>query len=90
MTDPAPLSETRAADELTSACDEDIRPIFPVRHALTEEALFNIARDGTSPGEPGAIGAQGSYELRRLRQGYVYIYARNGHPDRLSSDSKGT
>jgi len=90
MTDPASLSATRAADDLTSACDEDIRPIFPVRHALTEEALFNIARDGTSPGEAGAIGAQGSYELRRLRQGYVYIYARNGHPDRLSSDSKGT
>jgi hypothetical protein len=90
MSDPAPLSETRGADELTSPCDENIRPIFPVRYALSEDALFNVARDGASPGEPGTVSAQGQYELRRLRQGYVYIFARNGHPDKLSSDSDGT
>ncbi|NVK12708.1 MAG: hypothetical protein HWE35_00855 [Rhodobacteraceae bacterium] len=89
-TSPAPLSETRNADEIASPCDENIRPIFPVRHALTEDALFNITRDGYTPGNPKSIGASPNHELRRIRQGYIYIYARNGHPDNLSSDSDGT
>jgi len=89
-TSPAPLSETRNADEVASPCDENIRPIFPVRHALTEDALFNITREGRTPGTPKAIGASPDHELRRIRQGYIYIYARNGHPDNLGSDSDGT
>ncbi|KIC36986.1 toxin VasX [Leisingera sp. ANG-M7] len=89
-TSPAPLSETRNADEIASPCDENIRPIFPVRHALTEDALFNITRDGHTPGNPKNIGASSDHELRRIRQGYIYIYARNGHPENLGSDSDGT
>lgn len=87
---PTPLSKTRNADETAGACDQKIIPIFPVRHALTETALFNIARDGYSPGNPVKIGASPDHELRRIRQGYIYIFARNGHPDNSGSDSKGT
>ncbi len=87
---PPPLSETREAGEIVGACDETIIPIFPARHALTDTALFSVTSSGRAVGNPTAIGASSDHELRRIRQGYIYIYARNGHPDDQSSDDSGT
>ncbi|OOF55895.1 hypothetical protein BKK56_05010 [Rodentibacter genomosp. 2] len=56
------------------ACQVEIRPIYPARFSLTQTALDNIAKTGEAPPMPTGIGDP-NYELRRLRQGYFYIYS---------------
>lgn len=59
-------------------CQQELTPIIPVRFSLTRNALENIKK-GKLPNSPEKtkIG-NNDYELRRLRQGYLYIYAELG------------
>ncbi|KOE70262.1 hypothetical protein D18P1_0303710 [Aggregatibacter actinomycetemcomitans serotype f str. D18P1] len=52
----------------------DERPIYPVRFSLTGAALENAAKSGKVPPMPTGLNDP-NYELRRLRQGYFYIYS---------------
>ncbi|TCP88145.1 hypothetical protein EDC44_1562, partial [Cricetibacter osteomyelitidis] len=56
------------------ACQADIRPIYPARFSLTKAALDKIVKTGEAPPMPTGINDP-NYELRRLRQGYFYIYS---------------
>ncbi|TGZ98826.1 hypothetical protein D3M79_08250 [Rodentibacter pneumotropicus] len=56
------------------ACQVEIRPIYPARFSLTKTALDKIAKTGEAPPMPTGI-KDPNYELRRLRQGYFYIYS---------------
>ncbi|OOF58944.1 toxin VasX [Rodentibacter myodis] len=55
-------------------CQADIRPIYPARFSLTKQALDKIAKTGEVPPMPTGINDP-NYELRRLRQGYFYLYS---------------
>ncbi|TCP88790.1 hypothetical protein EDC44_1492 [Cricetibacter osteomyelitidis] len=69
------------------ACQLDIVPIFPVRFSLTANALNNAAQTGTVPPMPTGI-ADPNYDLRRLRQGYLYILARVKHVGHTTDEKK--
>ena len=76
------------ADGITAQCDPDIIPIFPVRYALTSDALTAFKESQPSIGTPEGLGG-GNHDLRRLRRGYVYIYAHSGHAGEMHSDQAG-
>lgn len=84
------FSTTQAADEVVTVCDPDIRPLFPVRYALNKQTLFAFADQCPDLTPPVSIDQLRNHELQRIRQGYIYIYAHNGHPDHTNSDGKGT
>ncbi len=54
-------------------CEEDIRPLYPVRYSLTYDALMQARDKGKAPDSPQGI-TDSNYNLRRIRQGYLYIY----------------
>lgn len=56
------------------ACQLDIVPIFPVRFSMSSKTLNNAAKTGSVPPMPTGISDK-EYDLRRLRQGYLYILA---------------
>lgn len=85
MTD---YSETKSIDNIAAKCDPEIIPIFPTRYALTEEALFSIPK-GKAISHPLSMTNLDMHELRRIRQGYLYIYAKRRHYDGVHSDQKG-
>ncbi|MDC2826587.1 hypothetical protein PHA51_11225 [Rodentibacter pneumotropicus] len=69
-------------------CQQPITPIIPVRFSLTQEALEKM-KSGVVPASPEntAIGSS-DYELRRLRQGYLYIYAELGMANNSTDGNK--
>ena len=67
------------ADAIMASCDPNITPIFPVRYALTSETLTSVKNSTPNIPTPSGLGG-GAHDLRRLRSGYVYIYAHGGHP----------
>ncbi|WGE86449.1 toxin VasX [Actinobacillus equuli] len=69
------------------ACQLDIIPIFPVRFSLTAKALDNAAKTGAVPLMPTGI-SDPNYDLRRLRQGYLYILARAKHVGNATDEKK--
>lgn len=69
------------------ACQLDIIPIFPVRFSLTAKALNNAAQTGAVPLMPTGI-ADPNYDLRRLRQGYLYLLARAKHVGNATDEKK--
>lgn len=79
------FSESQGADDPVSACDEAIRPIFPVRYALTETKLFDLARAGGSVNAPSSLASHPDHDARRIRQGWVYIWAEE-HPEQTGSE----
>ena len=60
------------------ACQLDIVPILPVHFSMTSESLNEAAKTGSIPPMPTSINDK-KYDLRRLRQGYLYILARVKH-----------
>ena len=69
-------------------CDPKVIPIIPVRYSLTEKQLERAGETGEIAGEPVDNGIfDQRYDLRRIRQGYVYIYAHFGQNGE-GSDSK--
>ena len=69
------FSETKDADEIMAPCDPNIIPIFPARYAISDAALLNMVKHGTAPTAPSTLTGSGDHDLRRIRQGYVYIYS---------------
>ncbi|WP_338422563.1 toxin VasX, partial [Aggregatibacter actinomycetemcomitans] len=55
-------------------CRAKIRPIYPARFSLTQRALDKAKLSGQAP-LPAVGLTDTNYELRRLRQGYFYIYS---------------
>ena len=67
--------QAKPADEATKPCQEFIR-LYPTRLALTDGAFEKIKNTGTIPTPPKGIAEMNSdYDLRRLRDGYIYILA---------------
>ena len=67
--------QAKPADEVTKQCQEFIR-LYPTRWALTDSAFEKIKNTGTTPTSPKEIAEMNSdYDLRRLRDGYIYILA---------------
>ena len=67
--------QAKPADEVTKQCQEFIR-LYPTRWALTDSAFEKIKNTGTTPTYPKEIAEMNSdYDLRRLRDGYIYILA---------------
>ncbi|OOF57862.1 hypothetical protein BKK56_00535 [Rodentibacter genomosp. 2] len=69
------------------ACQLDIVPIFPVRFSMKAETLNEAAKTGTVPPMPTGI-KDPNYDLRRLRQGYLYILARVKHVGNATDEKK--
>ncbi len=67
--------QAKPADEATKPCQEFIR-LYPTRWALTDGAFEKIKNTGTIPTPPKGIAEMNSdYDIRRLRDGYIYILA---------------
>lgn len=67
--------QAKPADEATKPCQEFIR-LYPTRWTLTDGAFEKIKNTGTIPTPPKGIAEMNSdYDLRRLRDGYIYILA---------------
>ena len=68
--------QAKPADEATKPCQEFIR-LYPTRFALTDKAFENIKSKGEMPPLPKNASGDENYDVRRLRDGYVYILAVN-------------
>ena len=68
--------QAKPADEATKPCQEFIR-LYPTRFALTDKAFENIKTKGEIPLLPKNASGDENYDVRRLRDGYVYILAVN-------------
>ena len=68
--------QAKPADEVTKPCQEGIR-VYPTRFALTDKAFKNIKSKGDMPPLPKNTSGDENYDVRRLRDGYVYILAVN-------------
>ena len=68
--------QANPADETTKPCQEFIR-LYPTRFALTDKAFENIKTKGEIPLLPKNSSGDENYDVRRLRDGYVYILAVN-------------
>ena len=88
MTTPNKTSTSRQDAVLgqPAQCKPDERAIYPVRFSLTGEALDKAAKSGEVPPMPTGLNDK-NYELRRLRQGYFYIYSQK-HVGK-TTDNKG-
>lgn len=64
------------ADGVIAPCQEGIR-VYPTRFALTDKAFENIKSKGEMPPLPKNASGDENYDVRRLRDGYVYILAVN-------------
>ena len=64
------------ADGVIAPCQEGIR-VYPTRFALTDKAFENIKSKGEMPPLPKNASGDENYDVRRLRDGYMYILAVN-------------
>ena len=64
------------ADGVIAPCQEGIR-LYPTRFALTDKAFENIKTKGEIPLLPKNSSGDENYDVRRLRDGFVYILAVN-------------
>ena len=64
------------ADGVIAPCQKGIR-VYPTRFALTDKAFENIKSKGEMPPLPKNASGDENYDVRRLRDGYVYILAVN-------------
>ncbi|TCP95201.1 hypothetical protein EDC44_11032 [Cricetibacter osteomyelitidis] len=72
---PTPFEpKPQPVDSICKECQE-FYYVYPVRFALSEQAFKNIETAGTVPTLPSGSTANADYELRRLRDGYIYILA---------------
>ncbi|MDG2952922.1 toxin VasX [Exercitatus varius] len=72
------------AAQVIAPCQKGIR-LYPARLALTNNAFEKIKTQGTAPVLPKNVPVGGEdYDLRRLRDGWVYILAVNAQSDCFS------
>ncbi|EKX95685.1 hypothetical protein SA3033_08245 [Aggregatibacter actinomycetemcomitans serotype d str. SA3033] len=69
------------------ACQQDIIALFPVRFSMSAGTLDDIAKTGNVPAMPSGID-DAKYDLRRLRQGYLYILAKVKHIGKATDAKK--
>lgn len=70
------------ADGVIAPCQKGIR-VYPTRFALTDKAFENIKSKGEMPPLPKNASGDENYDVRRLRDGYVYILAMNAEVDKV-------
>ena len=70
------------ADGVIAPCQKGIR-VYPTRFALTDKAFENIKSKGEMPPLPKNASGDENYDVRRLRDGYVYILAVNAEVDKV-------
>lgn len=71
------LSATHNVLDPVAPCDQSITPIFPVRFAFKPEVLMGIANEYRNTSAEDNMHNEKDYCLRRIRQGFVYIYVPN-------------
>lgn len=71
------LSATQNVLDPVAPCDPSIIPIFPARFAFKPEALMEIANEYRNTSAEDNMHNEQDYCLRRIRQGFVYIYVPN-------------
>lgn len=82
--------QAKPADEVTKQCQEFIR-LYPTRWALTDSAFEKIKNTGTTPTYPKEIAEMNSdYDLRRLRDGYIYILADKAKCEEMNITAEAT
>lgn len=82
--------QAKPADEATKPCQEFIR-LYPTRLALTDGAFEKIKNTGTIPTPPKGIAEMNSdYDLRRLRDGYIYILATKAECEEMNITAEAT
>lgn len=85
------LSATQNANDPVAPCDKNIIPIFPVRFAIKPDVLMEVANKYRNTSAEDNMHNEEDYCLRRIRQGFVYIFVPNTveDPDSCSDCSKG-
>jgi hypothetical protein len=75
------LSATQNANDPVAPCDRNIIPIFPVRFAIKPSVLDEISQNYRNVSAEDNLHNEVDHEFRRIRQGFVYIFAKNGVED---------
>lgn len=85
------LSATQSANDPVAPCDQNIIPIFPTRFAFKPDVLMEIANEYRNTSAEDNMHNEEDYCLRRIRQGFVYIFVPNTVEDldSCSDCSKG-
>ncbi len=71
------FSATQSAIDPVLPCEKGIRAIFPVRFAIKPSVLTAVSQRPRAISPETKIMDTGDHELRRIRQGYVYIFVPN-------------
>ena len=71
------FSATQSATDPVLPCEKGIRPIFPVRFAIKPSVLTELSLNPRTLNAETDAANPGDHELRRIRQGYVYIFVHN-------------
>ncbi|ACV27107.1 toxin VasX [Kangiella koreensis] len=71
------FSATQSATDPILPCEKGIRPIFPTRFAIKPSVLNELSKSPRAICQESSIINTGDHELRRIRQGYVYIFVPN-------------
>ncbi len=78
------FSATQSATDPILPCEKGIRPIFPARFAIKPSVLDELSKSTRPISQESCITNTGDHELRRIRQGYVYIFVPNQIEDEAS------
>ncbi|MBD3653789.1 toxin VasX [Kangiella sp.] len=71
------FSATQSAIDPVLPCEKGIRAIFPVRFAIKPSVLTVVSQRPRAISPETNILDTGDHELRRIRQGYIYIFVPN-------------
>lgn len=71
------FSATQSATDPVLPCEKGMRPIFPVRFAIKPSVLTELSLEPRTINAETDIVNTGDHELRRIRQGYLYIFVPN-------------
>lgn len=83
------FSATQSATDPILPCEKGIRPIFPARFAIKPSVLNELSKSPRPISQESCITNTGDHELRRIRQGYVYIFVPNQIEDEASRTESG-
>lgn len=83
------FSATQSATDPVLPCEKGMRAIFPVRFAIKPSVLTELSMGPRTISAETNIGSTGDHELRRIRQGYVYIFVPNEIEDVASRTESG-
>ena len=83
------FSATQSATDPILPCEKGIRPIFPARFAIKPSVLNELSKSPRPISQESSITNTGDHELRRIRQGYVYIFVANQIEDEASRTESG-